>query len=42
LRASALPPAEIAVEIIVLVVTLLLVLVTWLLYRLAAGLQASK
>jgi hypothetical protein len=37
-----LPSAEVVVEIIVLVVTLLLVLVTWLLYRLAAGLEPRK
>jgi hypothetical protein len=37
-----LPFAEVVVELIVLVTTLLLVLVTWLLYKLAANLEPRK
>jgi hypothetical protein len=39
LRASVLLSAEVAVEIVVVVATLLLVLVTWLLYRLVVKLE---
>jgi hypothetical protein len=36
------PVAEVVVELIVLFTTLVLVLVTWLLYKLAAGLEPRK
>jgi hypothetical protein len=41
-RSRYIVPAEVAVEIVVVAATLLLVLVTWLLYRLAVKLEPRK